>query len=210
MNEIYLLPTQESISETEFRALHENISFPAVLSKEILAEYDAVAVLASPQPVVTAFQSVQRDGVVQDALGNYVQAWKVVDWQQEQIDSFKASAKASKWLAIKAERDMRKTGGVTVYVDTVPKWFHSDESSRIQQLGLVMMGQNIPANLQWKTMDGTFVTMTPALAQSIFSAVALLDTTAFAKAEWHRQQMEASDTPHLYDFSKGWPTIYGE
>lgn len=88
-------------------------------------------------------------------------------------------------------------------------WFHSDDSSRIQQLALSMMGNSIPAGLMWKTLTLTpppvFVEMTPALAQGIFQATAASDAAIFAAAEVHRIAMEASDTPETYDFSSGWP-----
>lgn len=114
--------------------------------------------------------------------------------------------KSAKWGAIKVERDRRKAGGVKVGT----KWFHSDDSSRIQQIGLVMMGAGIPANLQWKTMDGSFITMTQTLAQQVFEAVAASDQTIFAAAETHKAAMEASADPASYDYSTGWPKVYGE
>lgn len=113
---------------------------------------------------------------------------------------------AQVWERIKAERDRRKAGGVKVGV----KWFHSDDGSRIQQMGLVMMGASIPANLQWKTMDGSFITMTQTLASQVFQAVAASDQTIFTVAETHRVAMEASADPASYDYSGGWPKIYGE
>ena len=117
---------------------------------------------------------------------------------------------AEVWAQIKGERDRRKVGGVKVKVGTTNKWFHSDDASRIQQMGLVMMGAGIPANLQWKTMDGSFITMTQALATSVFGAVAASDQTVFAAAETHRVAMEASADPASYDYSGGWLKIYGE
>lgn len=111
-----------------------------------------------------------------------------------------------KWDAIKAERDRRKAGGVKVGA----KWFHSDDGSRIQQMGLVIMGASIPANLQWKTMDGTFITMTQTLASQVFQAVAASDQAIFTAAETHKAAMEASADPASYDYSGGWPKIYGE
>lgn len=114
--------------------------------------------------------------------------------------------KAHAWDAIKAERDRRRTGGVAVGA----KWFHSDDASRIQQLGLVMMGSAIPAGLQWKTMDGTFVAMTQTLAGQIFNAAAASDQAIFARAEQHKAAMEAAADPARYDYSAGWPAIYGE
>lgn len=117
-----------------------------------------------------------------------------------------AKAKAERWEAIKAEREWRKSGGVKVGSE----WFHSDTESRIQHIGLNMLGSNIPAGLQWKTMDGTFVTMTQSLANQIFGAVMALDMQAHAVAENHRVAMEASADPQNYDYAAGWPAIYSE
>ena len=118
--------------------------------------------------------------------------------------------KARAWEAIEGERDRRKAGGVKVKVGGVNKWFHSDDASRIQQMGLVMMGASIPADLQWKTMDGSFVAMTQALATSVFGAAAASDQVIFGAAEGHRVAMEASADPASYDYSTGWPAVFGE
>lgn len=114
------------------------------------------------------------------------------------------------WESIKAERDRRAAMGVKVGAH----WFHSDQKSRTQQLGLVLLGQNIPQGLQWKTLTYTpppvFVTMTPALAIAIVQATAASDTAIFTAAEVHRMAMESSATPELYDYSTGWPTSIEE
>jgi hypothetical protein len=110
------------------------------------------------------------------------------------------------WNWIKEERDRRKAGGVKVGAF----WFHSDDPSRIQQIALVMLGPNIPAGLQWKTMTGQFTTMTQSLASQVFQTSIGSDQTIFAKAEWHKQQMLASSKPETYDFSGGWPITYAE
>ena len=117
-----------------------------------------------------------------------------------------AELQAAAWANIKAERDRRKAGGVKIGA----KWFHSDDGSRIQQMGLVMMGANLPAGLQWKVMDGSFITMTQTIAAQVFQAVAASDQAVFAAAEAHRVAMEAAADPASYDYSGGWPKIYGE
>lgn len=111
------------------------------------------------------------------------------------------------WNKIKAKRDTHKVGGV--YIASVNKWFHTDSDSRIQQLGLVIMGAGIPANLQWKTLDGSFTVMTQSLAGQIFTGVAILDTTAFSVAEMHKQAMLASPDPLSYNYTTGWPALFG-
>lgn len=116
-----------------------------------------------------------------------------------------APARLAAWEAIKAERDRRKVLGVKVGAH----WFHSDDSSRIQQLALMMMGASIPPGLQWKTLTTTpppvFVTMNQALAAGIFQATAASDAAIFQACEVHREAMEASPNPAAYDFSAGWP-----
>lgn len=114
---------------------------------------------------------------------------------------------AAKWSAVKAERDRRKWLGVKVSAN----WFHSDDSSRIQQLALVMLGANIPAGLQWKTLTRTgsvFVSMTQALAGSIFQSTLQSDTAVFSAAEMHRVAIEASATPESYNILIGWPASF--
>lgn len=122
------------------------------------------------------------------------------------ISSELAEIKAEMWRKIQIERDRRKSGGVQVGGN----WFHSDDTSRIQQLGLVMFGANMPNNIMWKTMSGSFVLMTPTLAQQIFTAVAASDMVIFAKAEEHKANMNASPDPTSYNYLTGWPLIYGE
>jgi hypothetical protein len=121
-----------------------------------------------------------------------------------------AERRAAVWERIKAERDRRAALGVKVGAH----WFHSDQKSRTQQLGMVLLGQSIPAGLQWKTLTFTpppvFVTMTPALAVGIVQSTAASDTAIFTAAEVHRMTMEASATPHEYDFSTGWPVSIEE
>jgi hypothetical protein len=115
--------------------------------------------------------------------------------------------KKAKWKEIQKMRDSRlELGGFPVG----SYWFHSDVYAQANYTDLLMMGSNIPAGLQWKTMSGVFVTMTQTLAQQILGAKALQKNLTFVKAEQHRAAMEASSDPASYDFSGGWPPIYGE
>lgn len=107
------------------------------------------------------------------------------------------------WRLIQAERDRRKFNGVKIGSN----WFHTDDSSRIQQIGLLMMGANLPP-IQWKTMGGTFVLMTSTLAQQIFQGTAQQDIALFTIAEQHRAMMLAQPIPSLYDYSTMWPPTF--
>lgn len=120
------------------------------------------------------------------------------------------------WEQIKAKREACQKGGVPIIVDEHIRWFHSDDPSRIQHLSLLMMGENIPPNLMWKTMNkhtetnDQFVVITPSIVTQIFHAIASHDIAVFAIAEQHRIQMESSPDPDNYDFSAGWPETYEE
>lgn len=108
------------------------------------------------------------------------------------------------WERIKSHRDAAKASGVRVG----DHWYHSDADSRIQQMGLVMMGAALPAGLVWKTLSGAFVVMTPALALQIFQATAARDAVVFGVAEAHRAALAAAPDPTVYDWSTGWPESY--
>jgi hypothetical protein len=115
-----------------------------------------------------------------------------------------AAAKLEHTESIKTERDRRKFAGCPVGAHII----HSDDSSRIQQLGLVMLGQNIPAGLKWKTVGGAFVDMTPALAGQIFAAQAARDTALFAHAETLIATVNAATTleeAQAVDITVDWP-----
>lgn len=130
-----------------------------------------------------------------------------------------AEVKTAQWEAIKAERDAIKAGGVKVG----NKWYHSDETSRTQYIGLLRMADAAVAaggsgtttlqyggqDIQWKTMDGTFIKMTVQRANDVFNAVSGLDFAAFGAAEAHKAAMEASADPASYNFAAGWPETFG-
>ena len=82
------------------------------------------------------------------------------------------------------------------------KWFHTDSHSKQQQMALAMLGTNLPAGLMWKTMDGSFIEMTPTLAQELFAAQVQRETEIFAIAE-----AKSNDQSEI---NEGWPEVYVE
>jgi hypothetical protein len=71
MTQVRIRDTGEVVSRAEFRRRHPTTIFPAVLRRDVLDEFGADPVLETPKPSPNA----QRNGAVQDALGNWVQAW---------------------------------------------------------------------------------------------------------------------------------------
>lgn len=189
------------LTAQQVRARFPNVTFAAADFPP--APY--VAVQATARPAFDALTQDVVDGTPVLLAGVWTQAWIVVDVAPEVAQGRRDAAIAAKWEAIKAKRDsLSDTGGYLVE----GKWFHSDAKSKTQQLSLFIMGANVPA-VAWKTMDGSFVTMTQTLAGQIFNAAAAQDQALFTKAEEHRAAMEASADPAAYDFSAGWPATYG-
>jgi len=89
-------------------------------------------------------------------------------------------------------------------------WFHSDTKSRSQQLGLALSGETLTQGLRWKTLDGSFIDMTPTLASEIVTAFSASDQAIFAAAEQHKAALEKSEEPENYDYSTGWPEMFQE
>lgn len=118
-----------------------------------------------------------------------------------------AQIKLDVWANIQAIRDTKTAGGILL---PSGYWFHTDSASRIQYLALIILGNNMPSTIMWKTMSGAFVSMTPTLIQQVFAALALSDQVIFSIAEQHRAEMLLAADPTTYDFSTGWPTIYQE
>lgn len=146
------------------------------------------------------------DETTQQALIDSANAagWPLADWPPQ---ATLAQRRESVKERIKAFRDQRAvSGGYQVG----GFWYHSDVFSRSQQMGLFMLGQNIPVGLEWKTMPGSKVPMSSTLASQIFSAASASDVALFAAAETHLQNVDVSESPETYDFSGGWPPVYGE
>lgn len=190
-------------------------SDPVELTEDMMfsSEQNAIDVNSLTHEIVQADAPQSPLVFVAGALA-YNGVWSIYD--QDTYDLMKdrviarkssmlAEIRAAVWEQIKAIRDTKTLKGG---YPASGKWFHSDTFSRTQQIGLFISGANVPA-IQWKTMDGTFISMTQALAAEIFSAAAAQDTAMFTYAENLKTQVDASDNPTSIDITAGWPATYG-
>lgn len=129
--------------------------------------------------------------------------------------------RAYQWEAIKSIRVWKQDSGVLV---NGLYWFHTDITSRIQQLGLKDAARDMLADgllktdpviklgspVQWKLLDGSFLPMTAGLAYDVVNAVGDRDALLYKVAETHRANVYASDDPMAYDITTGWPLAFGE
>ena len=205
---MWINPQTGDVFETllAVRQAYPRVSFPSAPTDSDLAGVGLAPLLRAQAPAYSLI--TQRIELGLPALVDDVwqQDWLVIDLPAEQAAANRAAARVARWEDIKVIRD-RKTqqGGYKVGSD----WFHSDTFSRTQQIGLTIMGAAMPAGLQWKTMGGTFVDMTPTLAQQIFAAAGAQDAALFAHAEALKAQAEAAQDPGLVDITVGWPETFG-
>lgn len=182
----------------------ERGAFIILSQPEQLRLLNVYTVVERTKPAVKDME-IAQETTPENVNGVWMQNWNVVSKPVEAVDNYRAE----KINTIKAQAgNMTQFGGYPVVVNGVKKWFHSDVISRTQQLGLYLMGNNIPVNLQWKTMDGTFVPMTQTLAQQIFTAATLQDIAIFNHSQKLQQDIRTSTNPYAVDITAGWPESY--
>lgn len=139
-----------------------------------------------------------------------------VSWGYEGIPVRPVEAVRAEILAsIKSERDRRSEAGCQV----AGNWFHNDLKSRTQWERMANRATTLEdadpylvdsEQVAWKTMSGAFVPLTAGLIRQVVDAFEVQEVVTFKAAEIHRTAMEASTDPASYDFSEGWPKVFGE
>ena len=173
------------------------------------------------------YTSIEETGiqVTMDDGSSYSASWPCQTWHREEIEDaiksgieiqpFKTAEEAlldkqeEIWSAIKALREYRTLNGGVKVAD---KWFYTDLKSTAQYNTITNAGiQNPTLSIpDWKTMDGSFVEMTLDLVNQIQLAGITSQAQTYAVAEAHKAAMLASTDPSSYDYSTGWPVIFGE
>ena len=87
MSEYRIRSTGEVKTQGQIRSMHPNVSLPKVWNANVNETLGIDPVLASPKPEPSAdYKVVVRNGVEQDANGNWVHAWTEQDMFQEYTD----------------------------------------------------------------------------------------------------------------------------
>lgn len=208
MNEFFERATRLILTETELRNKFPNIAFPEVLDKATLNHIGFDPIMTVPVPATNFNEIAIRNGVTTDALGNIVFKWDINSLPIEISNAKVANAKVLKWKEIQTIRDAKSIGGVYVQ----GKWFHTDVTSLLKYLKLQLAGSNLPTGIQWKTMDGTFTTMSPELVLEISDSIMASEISIFSTAETLRLAMENSIDPSSFEIIKnvGWSNTFND
>jgi hypothetical protein len=93
--------TGEVLSQGQVRSIYPNTSFPKTWTPELVEELGLDPVFETPAPTTMVYQTAFKDGVEQDAKGNWV--WK---WTMSELDAeAKAAKDAEAAKAVRAKRD---------------------------------------------------------------------------------------------------------
>lgn len=122
------------------------------------------------------------------------------------------------------ERKRRWRAGFPVQIGGVTKWFHSDEFSLAQHLGLKDKARDVLAAggamsdsiniagqpVYWSTMDGSQVAITAQVAFDLVSGAGLQQALVFAASQAHKAAINAAEDLSNYDVSANWPAVFVE
>lgn len=100
--EIRIRESGAVITESEFRAMYPDTSFPQVLAEDLLDSFGADPVLNGPQAQPSRYQTAYRDGVEQ-VNGKWYTKYSVADMD----DEAKAALDAQQAASMRAERNRR-------------------------------------------------------------------------------------------------------
>lgn len=115
----------------------------------------------------------------------------------------KTNDQALVWEQIKELRQQKMIQGV--YVKSVDKHFHTDESSFSQYAHIAsLLSLGLFESKNWKTVEGDFIELTEAVFRELQLAISAHTEKVYAKAEYHKYMMLQVDQPLDYDFNVGW------
>ena len=174
-------------------AEHEALVVGQCTGQIVMPGKDGRPVLADPAPC----PSSTWDG----------EQWRI---SPECAAKLKAEQQEEVWERIKAKRYDNLRHGV--YAKSVGKWFQTDDATRLQYLALALEsvtgGFKKPIN--WKTMDNSFLMLTPELLREIMQAMHDDEQADFINAEKHKAAMLKAKNPMEYDYSGGWTANFDE
>ena len=174
-------------------AEHEALVVGQCAGQIVMPGKDGTPVLADPAPCPSS-------------------TWDGEQWHIDPECAAKLKAEQQKevWERIKDKRYDNLRHGV--YAKSVGKWFQTDDATRLQYLALALEsvtgGFKKPIN--WKTMDNSFLMLTPELLREIMQAMHDDEQADFINAEKHKAAMLQAENPLKYDYSDGWTANFDE
>lgn len=144
--------TGELKSQGQLRKENPNMSMPRVWNSNVHDALNVDPVLAAPQPTegISAYQTVRRNGVVQDSLGNWVQAWEIADMFADDTELGTKSEQEAAYqqsLDDGAARENRRTRDALIA--ETDWWASSDLTMTAEQTAYRQALRDITTHANW-------------------------------------------------------------
>ena len=103
--------TGEIKSQGQLRKENPNMSMPKVWNINVYDALNVDPVASAPKPTegIGAYQTIRRNGVVQDSLSNWVEAWEIADMFSDTTEDGVTTTKAEHEAAYQARLDSEAT-----------------------------------------------------------------------------------------------------
>ena len=131
------------------------------------------------------------------------------EWElnQERYDAHTKETRNLLWEEIKKKRE--EILGSGVYVESLDKWFHTDSVTQLSYTRAKEYFDIKPnSEVQWKTMDGTFVTLNKEKLNDVVVAIFEKSQEVYKAAEFHKHKIQTSVDLENYDVDAGWVETY--
>ena len=148
--------TGELKSQGQLRKENSNMSMPKVWNDFTFDALNVDPVLAAPKPTdgIGAYQTVRRNGVVQDANNNWVQAWEIADMFSDDAElGTKAEQEAAYQQQLDdsaAERNRRERDTRIAETDW---WASSDLTMTAEQTAYRQALRDITTHANWPHLE---------------------------------------------------------
>ena len=156
MSEYRNRTTGEIKTQGELRRDNPNMSLPRVWNNNVHDALNVDPVLRAPKPTegIGAYQSVCRNGVIQDANGNWVEAWEIVDMFADDVE---LGTKAEQEAAYQARLDSDAAENNRTRRDSLISetdwWASSDLTMTAEQTAYRQALRDITAHANWPHLE---------------------------------------------------------
>jgi len=151
--------TGELKSQGQLRKENPNMSMPKVWGANVFDALNVDPVLRSPKPTtgIGAYQSVRRNGVVQDALNNWVEAWEVADMFADTTEDGVTTTKAEHEAAYQQQLDdsaaERNRSQRDRLIGETDWWASSDLTMTAAQTAYRQALRDITSHSNWPNLE---------------------------------------------------------
>ena len=144
--------TGEIKSQGELRRDNPNMSLPKVWNEFTFDALNVDPVLAAPKPTegIGAYQTVRRNGVTQDANGNWVEAWEIADMFSDDPElGTKAEQEAAYQARLDSDAAERNRSERDTRIAETDWWASSDLTMTTEQTAYRQALRDITTHANW-------------------------------------------------------------